>query len=214
MLRFEDYELALVIVLTRFLEALAIVLSIFLAMKGYKLRYVVLTVLLVALSVGVSVGALAFREHFALIVSANLLLTFTLLSLLILYVVKNPERTKSFSPPPGARCPVCNVLILRDDDICTAKIGDYTYFFDSCDHLVQLLKDPKFFLERKSVYPGKLKEVYVKTKDTKRWKDIKNVKLVERDGKLFAYEKAHSSAESVSTEELLKRAQNVLGGGN
>ncbi|GAB6066501.1 hypothetical protein JCM9492_15960 [Aquifex pyrophilus] len=211
MIRFENYEVAVVIVMTRFLEAIAIVLAIYLALKKYKLRYVIAPAGIVFLSVLTNLIGLIYREYFPVIASVNFLITALLLSLLVFYVVKNPEKTRDFTPPKETRCPVCNVLILREDELCTAKIGDYTYFFDTCHHLVQLLREPEYFLEKGSVFKGDIKEIFVKTKDTKRWKKLDNVKLVEENGKVVPYENPPQNAKVLDPKELLRGAQNVLG---
>ena len=213
MLGFENYELAVVIVLTRLLEAVAIVISIFLAFKGYKLRYVVATASIVFLSILTNLVGLVFREYFPYIASVNFIITALLLGGLVFYVVKNPEKTKNFTPPKGARCPVCNVLIIREDELCTAKIGNYTYFFDTCDHLIQLLKEPDFFVKRGNIFKGNLEEVYVKTKDTGRWKKLENAKIVEEKGKLTPYENPPPNSKVINLKEILDRAKDYLGSG-
>jgi len=206
MLRFEDWELAAVIILTRFMEAIAIVVSIYLAFNGYKLRYVLATAGVFLISITLNLTGLIFRPHFIYFSLASILLSATILIALILYVVKNPEKTRSFSLPENARCPVCNVLILKEDELCTAKIGNYTYYFDNCHHLVQLLKEPEFFIERGSIFKGEIKEIFVKTKDTKRWKKFNEVKLVEENGRLVAYENPPKEKKVLSPEEILKES--------
>ena len=213
MIRFEDYEVAVVIIMTRFLEAVAIVLAIYLALKKYKLRYVIAPAGIVFLSVITNLLGLIYRDYFPVIASVNFLTTAILLFLLVYYVVKNPEKTRDFTPSKDTRCPVCNVLILREDELCTAKIGDYTYFFDNCHHLVQLLQEPQYFLERGSVFKGDIKEIFVKTKDTKRWKKFNDVKLVEENGRVVPYENPPKGAKVLDPEELLSNAQNILGRG-
>ncbi|AAC07391.1 hypothetical protein [Aquifex aeolicus] len=206
MLRFEDWELAVVIILTRFMEAIAIIISIYLAFNGYKLRYVLATAGVFLLSVLINLTGLIFRPYFIYFSLASIFLSALILTALILYVKKNPEKTKSFSLPENARCPVCNVLILKEDELCTAKIGNYTYYFDTCHHLVQLLKEPDYFVERGNIFKGELKEVFVKTKDTKKWKKFSEVKLVGEDGRLVAYENPPKGAKVINPEEILRES--------
>jgi len=206
MLRFEDWELAVVIILTRFMEAIAIIVSIYLAFNGYKLRYVLATAGVFLMSVALNLTGLIFRPYFIYFAVTSIILSALILIGLITYVRKNPERARSFSLPENVRCPVCNVLILREDELCTAKIGNYTYYFDTCHHLVQLLKEPDYFVERGSIFKGELKEIFVRTKDTGKWKKFTEVKLVEEDGRLVAYENPPPNAKVIEPQDILKES--------
>jgi len=210
MLRFENTELFIVIIFSRFLELAGIVISIFLILKGYRVRYVVAIAGIVALSLSVSLLGLLFKEYFYYIAGFNTLLTAILLIGLVLYVIKNPEKTKDFTPPKNARCPVCDVLILKEEGLCSVKIDDYTYFLDSCDHLVKFLKNVDFLMEKGAIYGGELKEVYVKTEDTKRWKKAESVKVIEENGVFRAYENPPEGAKTLDLKELLNRAKDLL----
>ena len=210
MLRFENYELAVVFIATRFLELVGIILSIILIFKGYKLRYVLATAGIVILSILITVLALAFREYFLPIALADFAITAVLLIGLFTYVIKNPEKTRDFSPNYKVRCPFCGVLILKEDELCTLKIGDYSYYFESCDHLVKLLKDIEYFLEKGSVYSGELKEAYVKTCDTGKWKKLENVKIVQEGREYKAYENPPQGSKIVNLKEILDKAKDIL----
>ncbi|NPB07637.1 MAG: hypothetical protein GXN96_01760 [Aquificae bacterium] len=210
MLRFENTELFVVIVFSRFLELAGIVISIFLILKGYRLRYVIATAGIVALSLSVSLTGLLFKEYFYYIAGANAVLTASLLAGLLLYVVRNPEKTRDFTPPKNARCPVCDVLILKEEGLCSVKIDDYTYYLDSCDHLVKFLKNVDFLMEKGVIYGGELKEVYIKAEDTGRWKKPESVKVVEENGTYRAYENPPEGAKVLDLKELLGRAEDLL----
>ncbi|WP_461830246.1 hypothetical protein [Aquifex sp.] len=210
MLRFESYELAIVFIATRFLELVGIILSIILIFKGYKLRYVLATAGIVILSILITVLALAFREYFLQIAIADFVITAILLTALFVYVFKNPEKTRDFSPNYKVRCPFCGVLILKEDELCTLKIGDYNYYFESCDHLVKLLKDIDYFLEKGSIYSGELKEAFVKTCDTGRWKKLENAKIVQEGREYKAYENPPEGSKIVNLKEILDKAKDIL----
>ena len=210
MLRFESYELAFVFIATRFLELIGIILSIVLIFRGYKLRYVIVTAGILILSILITVLALAFREYFFEIALANLGITALLLMGLFFYVFKNPEKTRDFSPNYRVRCPFCGVIISRDDELCTLKIGDYSYYFESCDHLVKLLKEPEYFLERGVIYGGEVKEAFVKTCDTGKWKNLEKVKVVRKGNEYKAYEHPPEGAKLVNLKEILDKAKDIL----
>ena len=211
MLRFENYELAVVFIATRFLELLGIILSIILVFKGYKIRYVLATAGIIGLSILITALGLAFKGYFLPIALANFGITAILLVALFTYVFKNPEKTRDFSPSYRVRCPFCGVLILKEDQLCALKIGDYTYYFDSCDHLIKLLENIEYFLEKSSVYPGELKEVFVKTCDTGRWKKLENVKIVQEGEEYKAYENPPQGSKIVNLKEVLDKAKDLLG---
>ena len=208
-----DLNIALgaVVALTRILELIGIVITIFLIFKGYKLRYAIYVGIVVIVSLIISFLGLINRQYFIQITLADIAFTTLALAGIVYYVIKNPEKTRDFTPSGEVRCPVCNVLILKEDELCTVKIGDYTYFLDSCDHLVKLFENAEFLLKRKSIYKGEIKEAFVKTVDTKRWKKLDDVKIVEEDGKYKAYENPPASAKVLNVKELINKAKNVLG---
>ncbi len=202
-------ETTILIVLSRVVEFLGIITTIFLMFKGYKLRYVFLVGGVVVLSLVVSVLGLFAKEYLEYIALTDLLLTASVLGGVAFYVSRHPERTKDFTPPENCRCPVCNVLIVNEDELCTMKIGNYTYYFDTCDHMIKLLKEADFFLEKKDLPGGEVKDIYVKAKDTGRWRKIENVKVVEEGGTYRAYEKADGK-EVLDLEKLLESFKDKL----
>jgi hypothetical protein len=196
-------ETTILIVLSRVVEFLGIITTIFLMFKGYKLKYVYMVGGVVVLSLIFSLTGLLVREYFEYIALADLLMTAGVLGGVILYVAKNPEKAKDFTPPEKCRCPVCNVFIVKEDELCTMKIGNYTYYFDSCDHMVKLMKEVDFFLERNNLPQGDVGEIYVKTKDTGRWKKLENAYIVEEEGVFYAYENPKENA--LELKDILER---------
>ena len=93
------------------------------------------------------------------------------------------------------------------------KVGNYTYYFDTCDHLVKLFKEVDFFLSRNDFPRGEVKDIYVKTKDTGKWKKIENVYIVEEDGFYRAYEKRQDGKEILDLKELIENFKKSVGGG-
>lgn len=205
-------ETLILVILTRFVEFLGILATFYLMFKGYRLKYIIVVGGIVLASLLVSVAGFVFREYIALIAAADLVVTALVLLGVLIYVSKNPEKTRDFTPPANARCPVCNVLIINEDELCTMSVGGYTFYFDSCDHLVKLMKEVDFFLEHKKLPKGEVKDVFVKTKDTKRWKKIESVHIVEEGGVYRAYEK-EGKGESLDIKGLLETFKNKLSGG-
>ncbi len=206
-------ETTILIVLSRVVEFLGIITTIFLMFRGYKLRYVYLVGGIVVLSLVSSIAGLLVREYLEYVALADLLITAGVLGGVILYVSKYPEKTKDFTPPERCRCPVCNVQIIKEDEICTMKVGNYTYYFDTCDHLVKLFKEVDFFLSRNDFPKGKVKDIYVKTKDTGRWKKIENAYIVEEEGFYRAYERRQDGKEVLDLKELIENFKKRVGGG-
>ncbi len=206
-------ETTILIVLSRVVEFLGIITTIFLMFRGYKLRYVYLVGGIVVLSLVSSIAGLLVREYLEYVALADLLITAGVLGGVILYVSKYPEKTKDFTPPERCRCPVCNVQIIKEDEICTMKVGNYTYYFDTCDHLVKLFKEVDFFLSRNDFPKGKVKDIYVKTKDTGRWKKIENAYIVEEEGFYRAYERRQDGKEILDLKELIENFKKRVGGG-
>ncbi|RLJ70612.1 hypothetical protein BCF55_0889 [Hydrogenivirga caldilitoris] len=203
-------ETTILIVLSRVVEFLGIITTIFLMFRGYKLKYVYLVGGVVVLSLISSTAGLLAREYFEYIALADLLLTAGVLGGVVLYVSKNPEKARDFTPPEKCRCPVCKAIIIKEDELCTMKIGSYTYYFDSCDHLIKLMKEIDFFLERESLPFGEVKELYVKAKDTKRWKKLEDVNVVEEGGVFYAYEKVPKGKEAIALKELFNNFKEKL----
>ncbi len=206
-------ETTILIVLSRVVEFLGIITTIFLMFKGYKLRYVYIVGGVVVLSLIFSLSGLLAREYFEYIALGDLLLTASVLGGVIFYVSRNPEKTKDFTPPENCRCPVCKVQIIKEDELCTMKIGGYTYYFDSCDHMIKLMKEAEFFLSRNDLPRGEVKDIYVKAVDTGNWKKIENVHIVEEEGVYRAYEKPQDGKESIDLKELLEDFKNKMRGG-
>ncbi len=203
-------ETTILIILSRVVEFLGIITTIFLMFKGYKLKYVFIVGGVVVLSLIVSVSGLLVREYFEYIALTDLLITASVLGAVVLYVSKNPEKAKDFTPPEKCRCPVCDVFIIKEDELCTMKVDNYTYFFDSCDHLIKLMQEVDFFLEKKEFPRGDVSDIYVKARDTGRWKKIENVKIVEEEGVYRAYENPPREAKEIPLKELLERFKDKL----
>lgn len=204
-------ETTILIVLSRIVEFMGILATMFLMFKGYKLRYVVIVGGVVVLSLITSLIGLFFRDYLPQIALADLIITGLVLLGVILYVSRNPEKAKDFTPPEKVRCPVCNVQIIKEDELCTMKIGSYTYYFDSCDHLVKLMKEIEFFLERNNLPRGEVRDLYVKTKDTGRWKKLENVFIVEEEGVYRAYEKPQENKKILDLKEILENFKDKIG---
>lgn len=206
-------ETTILIVLSRVIEFLGITAVMFLMFKGYKLKYVYIVGGVVLLSISVSLLGLFAREYFEYMALGDLLLTSAILGGLVYYVSRYPEKTKDFTPPDTCRCPVCGVQIIREDELCTMKIGNFTYYFDTCDHFVKLLQEVDFFLGRNALPRGKVKEVYVRAKDTGNWRRADRVYVVEEDGVYVAYEKLPKGKEPLDLEKLLSTFEDKLGRG-
>jgi len=206
-------ETTVLLVLSRLVEFLGIITTIFLMFKGYKLRYVYIVGGVVVLSLVLSLLGLMVKDYLEYIALGDLILTASVLGGVVFYVSRNPEKTKDFTPPERCRCPFCNVQIIKEEELCTMKIGGYTYYFDSCDHLVKLMKEIDFFLTKNDLPRGEVKEIYVKTKDTNRWKRIENAYVVEEEGVYRAYERPGEGKKVLDLKELLENFQNKLRGG-
>jgi len=167
----------------------------------------------VVLSIISSLIGFFFRSYLPHIALADLIITALVLLGVILYVSRNPEKAKDFTPPESARCPVCNVQIIKEDELCTMKIGSYTYYFDSCDHLVKLMKEIEFFLERKNIPRGEVRDLYVKTKDTGKWRKLENAFIVEEEGVYAAYEKPQKDKKILDLKEILENFKDKVGSG-
>ncbi len=85
------------------------------------------------------------------------------------------------------------------------KINNRTYYFDSFDHLVKLMKESDYFLEKGDLPRGKIHEIFVKTNDTGNWKRFENV-IPERNGdELVALERGKRRSD---LKELLEDFKN------
>lgn len=206
-------ETVVLIILSRVVEFMGIIATFFLMFRGYKLRYVYIVGGTVVLSLTLSLSGLLARDYFEYIVLGDLLFTASVIGGVVLYVSRNPEKTKDFTPPENSRCPLCKVQIIKDDELCTMKIGSYTYYFDSCDHLIKLMKEVDFFLSRNDLPRGEVREIFVKTKDTGNWKSIEKAYIVEEEGVYRAYENPQEGKSVVDLKELLENFKNKVGGG-
>lgn len=65
-------------------------------------------------------------------------------------------------------------------------------------------------LEKGSVYSGELKEVFVKTCDTGRWKKLENVWIVQEGEEYRAYENPPEGSKIVNLKEVLDKAKDLL----
>ncbi len=207
------FEGMVLIIVSRVLEFIGIIITFFLMFRGYKVKYVAIVGGIVLFSITVSLIGLLFREYLYIIALLDMIFTAIVLFGVVLYVIKHPEKTKDFIPPENARCPFCKVYITREDELCTMKVGSYTYFFDSCDHLIKFMKEADFFIERKELPFGDVRDVFVKTKDTKEWKKIEDVEVVENNGTYEAYVKAPEGKSRINLKEILESFKNKVSGG-
>ncbi len=203
------WDVMLLITTSRVLEFAGILLLIVFVFNKVKTKYIFINAGIVLSSIMISLSGFLFKEYFYYIAVGDFLLTLVLLLGLTVYVFTHPEKTKEFVPPEDSRCPVCNVLITNDEQICTLRVGNYTYFFDSCDHLIKLFKDLDFFIEKGSILKGKFKDIYVKTKDTDRWKKLENAKIVLEGDTYYAYENPPADKELLNTKELMDKVNQL-----
>ncbi len=205
-------ETTVLIVLSRILEFFGIIAIMFLMFKGYKLKYVYIVGGVVVLSISLSVAGLLVREYFTLFSLADLFITLSIIGGVILYVIRHPEKTKDFTPPEECRCGFCNAYIVKEDELCTLKVGPYTYFFESCDHMVKFLQEAEFMKERHT-FPkgGKVKDAFVKTSDTGNWKKLSDVYIVKEGDTYKAYEKKPQSDQTLNTHDLIKSFEDKIG---
>jgi len=205
-----DLEGIVLIATSRILEFIGIITTIFLMFRGYKIRYVFMVGGIVLFSIVISLTGLLYREYVHYIALADILITSSVLGGIVFHVVRNPEETRDFTPPDNIRCPVCRVFIIKEDELCTMRIGHHTYYFDSFDHLVKMMKEIDFFLERNSIPRGDVHDVFVKTKDTGRWKKIEDVHALEENGVLSAFENPPEGKAGINLKELLKTFKDKL----
>ena len=205
-------ETTILIVLSRVLEFLGIITTFFLMFRGYKIKYVLMVGGVVVFSIAVSVSGLLIRDYFLYLVILDLIVTLAVLASVILYVLKNPEKARDFTPPEDARCPFCNVKITSEEEICTMRVGSFTLFFDNCHHLVKAMEEVDFLLENKKIPTGEVKEVFIKAKDTGRWLGVEKVKVVEEEGVYRAYEHTPEGKKPIDLEEILKKFKDKVGG--
>ncbi len=206
----KSWDVMLLILTSRLVEFAGILLIIVFVFNKIKTRYIFINAAIVVGSILISLLGFFFKDYFYYIAVGDFVITLLLLLGLTLYVFLNPEKTKEFVPPEDARCPVCNVLITNEDQICTLRVGNYTYFFDSCDHLIKLFKDLEFFIDKGSVLKGRFKDIYVKTKDTDRWKKLENAKIVLEGDTYYAYEKPPEGKEPLNIKELMSKVDDIV----
>ncbi len=205
-----DLEGIVLIATSRILEFIGIITTIFLMFKGYRTRYVFMVGGIVLFSILFSLTGLVYREYVHYIALADILITSLVLGGIVLYVMRHPERTRDFTPPDSVRCPVCRVFIVGEDELCTMRIGHHVYYFDSFDHLVKMMREVDFFLERNSLPRGEVSDVFVRTKDTGRWRRIEEVHAVEEKGVLHALEKPPVGGGELDLKELLETFKDRL----
>ncbi len=195
----------LLFVTSRIAEFAGIIITIFLLFRGYKAKYAYIVGVIVLLSIVTSLFSLYFKEYFLQLAIGDILVTLVLLIGVTIYVVRNPEKTRDFTPPDDARCLYCNAYITREEGLCLMKINNRTYYFDSFDHLVKLMKESDYFLEKGDLPRGKIHEIFVKTNDTGNWKRFENV-IPERNGdELVALERGKRRSD---LKELLEDFKN------
>jgi len=199
----------LLFVTSRIAEFAGIIITIFLLFKGYKARYVYLVGIIVLLSIVISLFSLYFKEYFLQLAIGDIVLTLLLLLGISFYVVRNPEKTRDFTPPDDARCLYCNAYITREESLCLLRINNRTFYFDSFDHLVKLMRESDYFLERGDLPRGKVHEIFVKTADTGNWKAFEKVVPSMNGDELVALEKGSSKED---LKELLESFKNRVSG--
>ena len=197
----------LLFVTSRIAEFAGIIITIFLLFKGYKAKYAYIVGIIVLLSIVTSLFSLYLKEYFLQIAIGDILTTLLLLIGITIYVVKNPEKTMDFTPPDDARCLYCNAFIAREDNLCVLRIGNRTFFFDSFDHLVKLMRESGYFLESGRLPKGEVSEVFVRTSDTGQWKRFEDVSVSTNGDELVALEKGGGKGK---LKELLKDFKNSL----
>ena len=200
----------LLVVTSRVVEFIGIIATFYLFFKGYKARYVYIVGGIVLLSITLSLSGVFLRDYFFQIAIGDLIITCLLIFGVLLYVVSNPEKTKDFTPPEDARCPLCNALIVKEDNLCTMKIGNYTLYFDSCDHLIKFLKEVEFFLSNGRVPRGRVSEVFLKAKDTGSWRKPSRIQVVEENGTYVAYENPPEDVKVLDLKDLLADFKNKV----
>ncbi len=199
------------VVTSRVVEFIGIIMTFYLFFKGYKAKYVFIVGGIVLVSITSSLVSVFFRDYFYQIAIGDLVITCLLLLGVLIYVIRNPEKTKDFTPPEEARCPFCNALIVSEEGLCTMKVGNHTLYFDSCDHLIRFLKEVDFLMEAGKVPKGEVSDVFLKTADTGSWRSASRVQVVEREGSYVAYERPPEGGKVLDLEGLLADFQNKLG---
>lgn len=164
-------------VTSRIAEFAGIIMTIFLMFKGYKAKYVYLIGAIVLISITLSLFSLLYREYFLILATGDILLTLTLLLAILVYVIKNPEKTKDFTPPEDARCPYCNAYITSEKEISIMTIANRTLYFDSADHLVRFLREADFFIEKGDLPEGEVGEVFFKIPEKGEWRSAQRVRI-------------------------------------
>ncbi len=196
----------LLFVTSRIAEFVGIVLTIFLFFKGYKAKYVYLVGVVIVISIILSLLSLVFKKYFLPIALGDILLTFLLLAGILLYVVRNPEKTRDFTPPEDARCFYCNALIQREEGLCLMKIGNSTIYFDSLEHFIKFLQEPEYFLKERNLPRGKVREVFIRNQETGEWKSV-DKPVLDREGNPL---RNSENEEYVRVAELLSSFKKVV----
>ncbi len=198
----------ILIVSSRFLELIGIIMIIFFAIKRYKAKYIYYTTLIVLISISISAIAIFIRDYFVPLSITSTVVSSALLAWLIIYVIKHRESTLDIKPEEGERCPVCTAFIKEDlPELSTLTMDEVMLFFDSVDHLIKFLEDPVFYIKQRKLPIRKLtvESIIVRAKDSGRFREITNVKLVEEEGRIVAYEKVPEDVSPTPYEEITKR---------
>ncbi len=198
----------ILIVSSRFLELVGIIMIIFFAIKRYKAKYIYYTTLIILISISISAVAIFIREYFVPLSITSTVVSSALLAWLILYVIKHRESTLEIRPDEGERCPVCTAFIKEDiPELSTLTMDEVMLFFDSPDHLIKFLEDPVFYIKQRKLPVRRLtvESIIVKAKDSGKFREIKNVKLVEEEDKIEAYDNPPAGSKIIPYEEIIKR---------
>ncbi len=198
----------ILIVSSRFLELVGIIMIIFFAIKRYKARYIYYTTLIIFVSISISAAAIFLKEYFVPLSIASTVISSLLLLGLIIYVIKHREETLDIHPQEGERCPVCTAFVKDTmEGLSTVTVDDVTLFFDSPLHLVRFLEDPIFYIKQRRIPVSKLEfeNLFIKAKDTKRFREPSHLKFVYEGEELEAFENPPKGKESYTFEAILKR---------
>ncbi len=198
----------LLFITSRIAEFVGIILTIFLLFRGYRAKYVYLIGGIIIMSIILSLLSLVFKEYFLPIAIGDIVITLLLLGAILLYVVKNPEKTRDFTPPEDARCFYCNALIQKEDNLCLIRIGGATLYFDSFEHFLKFLREYDYFMREKGLPRGRVEDMFVKTYDTGEWRKVERVSVGKRGEELVALSDGGSSGELEKLIENFRKAVN------
>lgn len=198
----------ILIVSSRFLELVGIIMIIFFAIKKYKARYIYYTTFIIFVSISISAAAIFLKEYFIPLSIASTVISSLLLLGLIIYVIKHREETLDIQPQEGERCPVCTAFV-RDttEGLSTLTVDDVTLFFDSPLHLLKFMEDPLFYIKQRRLPVTKLEfeNIFIKSKDTKKFREPSHLRFVYRGEDIEAFENPPKGEETYTFEDILKR---------